>query len=243
MEPVLTTAPDDPFSRPVCFLHSHHRFEGKRSWQACDFYAADGTPLLCAEVTGIPAEIPVRAAATNEPRLLLKPRPMFPVRGQYDVDDARTGERLGILDRNGRVLDTAERPVAIVADPVTLREQLKEGALNAVLDAALSLDGGSTAAHRADELHLHAGGRLIGTCRRTVLPFAPRSAAAASGFSPRNWLASVLPAKWAAALYDAGRPSGWRIEFGGDTANALDPRLRLAAVLLRIEIERRYQSA
>jgi hypothetical protein len=53
----------------------------------------------------------------------------------------------------------------------------------------------------------------------------------------------VLPAEAAAALASATRPSGWKIEFTGDTENRIDPRLRLAAVLLRTELERRYQSA
>jgi hypothetical protein len=199
--------------------------------------------LLSADVTGIPAEILVRTADADEPRLWLRPRPIFAVNGRYDVADARNGEPLGILERGGRILDVRERPVAVIADPATLGDWLKEGAVNALIDAALSTGAGPTAAHRADELHLHAGGRVIGMCKRADLPFAPTTAADPKGFSPQRWLASVLPARAAAAIASATRPSGWRIEFTGDTEDRLDPRLRLAAVLLRIEIERRYQSA
>ena len=185
----------------------------------------------------------MRTADADEPRLWLKPRPIFAVNGRYDVGDARSGEHLGILERGGRILDARERPVAVIADPATLRDWLKEGAVNALIDTALSMGDGPTAAHRSDELHLHAGGRVIGMCKRADLPFPPTTAADPQGFSPRRWLASVLPAKAAAAMASATRPSGWRIEFTGDTEDLLDPRLRLAAVLLRIEIERRYQSA
>ena len=115
--------------------------------------------------------------------------------------------------------------------------------MNTLIDTALSMGEGPTAAHRSDELHLHAGGRVIGMCKRADLPFPPTTAADPQGFSPRRWLASVLPAKAAAAMASATRPSGWRIEFSGDTEDLLDPRLRLAAVPLRIETDRRYQSA
>ena len=133
--------------------------------------------------------------------------------------------------------------MAVIADPATLGDRLKEGAINALVDAALSTGEGRAAAHRADELQLHAGGRLIGLCRRTDLPFAPRAAGDPPGVSPKRRLASVLPTRAAAAIASATRPSGWRIELTGDTDDRLDPRLRLAAVRLRIEIERRYQSA
>ena len=235
--------PHDLFTHPLYYLHSHYRFESKRSSQACDFYAADGHMLLRAEVAGIPGDIPVRPADGDEPWLWLRPRPKFVVNGRYDVRDARSGEHLGILERGGRILDAQEHPVALIADPATLGDRLKEGAINALVDAALSMGEGRAAAHRANELQLHAGGRPVGLCRRTDLPFAPRTAVDLQGFSPKRWLGSVLPARAAAAIASATRPSGWRIEFTGDTDDRLDPRLRLAAVLLRIEIERRYQSA
>ena len=85
----------------------------------------------------------MRTADADEPRLWLKPRPIFAVNGRYDVGDARSSEHLGILERGGHILDARERPVAVIADPATLRDWLKEGAVNALIDTALSMGSDS----------------------------------------------------------------------------------------------------
>jgi hypothetical protein len=230
----------DSFEEREYYLHGR----ADRGGHLYGLHRPTGELVLAALVPGIPAEIALYPPGEpDRPRLRMVPRPMFPLRGTYDVVGAPGGARLGSLTRAGAILDAGERPLGRIDDPTSLASRAAEGVAGAVLDGVLAGADGVGGGHRATVLHLTVGDRVAGVCRAVALPFEPAGEGDAPGsFSPRRFLERHLPERARRVLDRALTASGWHLDFTADAAGALPGPLRLAAVLFRVELERRYRA-
>ena len=224
---------DESFSETYYYLH--HRRES--DCELYTFYTELGVARLAAEVRGFPNDIWFRRPErTGLPLLVLKAWRFFPVNGKYDVLEYDGGPRVGIVHRAGNIYDNAEKVLGRISNPAPMRERVKEGLVEAVADAVLS--GGDGQGHRRmpDTLQLLVGREVGGLFQRVRLPFTlPGSN---KGFSPGKFLQRFLPAGVQPALEAFVEPRGWRLDFSMPAAARVEPRLRVAAALFQIEIER-----
>jgi hypothetical protein len=149
------------------------------------------------------------------------------------------GPRLGVLQRAGKFYDQAENLVGQIDDPTPMGARAREGLVEAVADAFMSGGDGSTHYRSPDVLQLHVGqvGReLGGVFRRVRLPFTLPGRS--KNFAPAKFLQRFLPAGAQTALENIVEPHGWRLDFSTAAAAKIEPRLRVAAAVFRIELER-----
>jgi hypothetical protein len=192
---------------------------------------------MVAEVRGIPKDIWFRKPnRTGLPILALKAGRYFAVSGKYDVLEYDGGPRIGVLHRAGKIFDNAENPLGQIDDPTPPGTRPKEGLVEAVAEAFIQ--GGDGAEHyRSPEvLQLVVGREVAGIFRRERPPFALPDRE--RGFSPAKYLQRFLPAGAQSALENFIEPRGWKLDFSMQGARKLDPRMRVAAALFRIELER-----
>ncbi len=223
----------DPFSDLCYYLHRRH----DKDCEVYTFYTESGVSRLVAEVRGVPENILFRRPQrTGLPLLVLKAWRYFPVNGKYDVLEYEGGPRLGILHRAGHIYDDAEKVLGRIMDPEPLREGVKEGLVEAVAEAVLS--GGQTQGHghAPEKLELLIGREVGGIFQRERLPFALPGRD--EGFSTARFIKHFLPAKAEAAVEKFVEPQGWRLDFSMTAAGKIEPRVRVAAALFRIELER-----
>jgi hypothetical protein len=231
----------DAFSYPVYYLHARHQAAGRKRWHKYGFYTPDGRSVLAADVHGIPKDIVIAdPAKEHQPLLLLKAKPFFVFNGKYNVLEFSSRRRLGAVKRNGAIFDGHGERVGTVAEGRRLRTRLGQGLLVGVLDAVLADGNSNTAVPRADSFDLIIGSQRAGMFRSTKLPFMIEEDTDAPSHAIKQILRRIIPARLWPALHAPARPSAWQLEFFPGTAPDLDPRLRLAAALFRIDIERRY---
>jgi hypothetical protein len=231
---------EDPFEEREYYLHGRAGQAGHRY----GVHRPAGDLVLAGVVPGVPAEIALhRPGEPSRPLLRLVPRPMFAIRGTYDVLEAPGGARVGSLTRTGAILDAAERPMGRIDDPTSLARRAGEGVVGALLDGVVAGADGVGAGHRATVLHLTVGDRVAGVCRAVRLPFEPPDEADRPGtFSPRRFLERHLPDRARRVLDGVLAATGWHLDFTAEAADLVPGRLRLAAALLRVELERRYRT-
>jgi hypothetical protein len=224
---------DDPFSDTLYYLHRRRESD----CEVYTFYSEAGAARLVAEVRGLPNDIwfrkPERAGL---PLLVLKAWRYFAVSGKYDVLEYEGGPRLGVLQRAGKFYDQAENLAGQIDDPAPLGARAKEGLVEAVADAFLSGGDGATHYRSPELLQLHVGRAVGGEFRRGRLPFTLPGRA--KSFAPAKFLQRFLPAGAQTALENIVEPHGWRMDFSMPAAAKVEPRLRVAAALFRIELER-----
>jgi hypothetical protein len=114
--------------------------------------------------------------------------------------------------------------------------RVKEGLVEAVADAFLHGGDGTSHYRSPDVLQLMVGREVAGVFRRERLPFTLPGRD--KGFSPAKYLQRFLPAGAQTALENIVEPRGWRLDFSMAPAAKVEPRLRVAAALFRIELER-----
>jgi len=221
------------FSETTYYLHRCRESD----CEVYTFYTEAGTARLVAEVTGIPKDIWFRRPQrTGMPVLVLKAGRYFSVSGKYDVLEYDGGPRLGVLQRAGKIFDAAENLAGQIDDPTPMGARVKEGLAEVVADAFLH-GGDGTSHYRSPEvLQLLVGREVGGVLRRGRLPFTLPGRD--KGFSPAKFLQRFLPARAQSALDAFVEPHGWHLDFSMKGAARLDPRLRVAAALFRIELER-----
>jgi len=224
---------DDFYSDALYYLHRCRESD----CEVYTFYTEAGVARLVAEVRGIPKDIWFRKPErTGLPILVLKAGRYFAVSGKYDVLEYDGGPRLGVLQRAGKFFDQAENLAGQIDDPTPMGARAKEGLVEAVADAFLSGGDGGTHYRSPDVLELHVGKEVAGVFRRSRLPFALPGRG--KGFAPAKFLQRFLPAGAQAALENIAEPRGWRLDFSMSAAAKVEPRLRVAAALFRIELER-----
>jgi hypothetical protein len=186
---------------------------------------------------GIPKDIWFRKPErTGLPLLVLKAGRYFSVSGKYEVLEYDGGPRLGVLQRAGKFFDQADNLAGQIDDPTPPGARAKESLVEAVADAFMNEGDGKVHYRSPDVLQLTVGKEVGGVFRRGRLPFTlPGSA---KGFAPGKFLQRFLPAGAQTALENFVEPRGWRLDFSMPGAAKVEPRLRMAAVLLRIELER-----
>lgn len=227
---------------PALFTHSLYYLRAVpgsdhsgRCW-LYSFYNAEGRVVLEARFPEIPGEVTFfESGKPNTPLLRLTAWRFFWWNGRYDVVDAGTGNVLGTLRRTGGIEAPDRRRLGQVRDAQPLRKQAFQSIVVGVADAILS--EGSDSGCSTDAFQIEADKREIGTLRRTKLPFLQVT-------EPRNKHSGTGLFRWLSKLRFVIRksivPGGWRLDFPSDTADIIDPRVRLAAALLRIQIEDRY---
>jgi hypothetical protein len=224
------------FSDTLYYLHRSRESD----CEVYTFYSEAGAARLVAEVRAIPKDIWFRKPErTGLPVLVLKAGRYFSVSGKYDVLEYEGGPRLGVLQRAGKFFDGADNLVGQIDDPTPMGARAKEGLVEAVADAFMSGGDGSTHYRGPDVLELHVGqlGReLGGAFRRCRLPFTLPGRG--KNFAPTKFLQRFLPAGAQAALENIVEPHGWRLDFSMAATGKVEPRLRVAATLFRIELER-----
>jgi hypothetical protein len=236
----VSAPPIDPFSASVLFLRSsgsRRRSDG-RCW-SYSFHGTDGTVLLEASFPEIPGEA-IFYRPGDEASLLirLKAWRWFWWNGRYDVVEPETGRVLATLRRTGGIESPDRRRIGRVRNPITGTQFFVRGVVIGLLDSILT-QGESSGTIPADEFRVEAGHQEIGILRRTTLPFLQTK-------EPTNTAAS----SWWKRLFGRLRKklarrfnsSGWKLDFTMDHSRMLDPRIRLAAALFRIHIERRYNA-
>ncbi|HKS35696.1 MAG TPA: hypothetical protein VJW76_00800 [Verrucomicrobiae bacterium] len=230
---------NDAFSEPVIYLHSRRDGDGRLSWQAYRIFTPDGQIALAANMFGIPKDSFIFLPHDfQSPVLKLKSWRFFPFNGKYDVLDCATGQVLGAVKRNGAIFNPQGDPLGRMVDPTPVRSKFGLGLVEAVFNAMLGQGDSTSSGPGANRFELQAGSRTVGTFRRMTLPFAggPESERPESG----PFLKRIIPAKFWKRLHAAASNSGWELSFSADADLAIDPRLRLAAALFRIELERRF---
>lgn len=224
---------DNFFSDTLYYLHRC----GESDCEVYTFYSEAGAARLVAEVRGIPKDVLFRKPErTGLPLLVLKAWRYFDVSGKYDVLEYEGGPRLGVLQRAGKFYDQAENLAGQIDDPAPLGARAKEGLVEAVADAFLSGGDGSAHYRSPDVLQLQIGREVGGVFRRGRLPFTVPGCD--KSFAPAKFLQRFLPAGAQAALEKYVEPQGWRLDFSMAAAAKVEPRLRVAAALFRIELER-----
>jgi hypothetical protein len=224
---------DDPFSYLHYYLH--HRRERDR--EVCTFYTKAGRPQLAAELKGIPEDILfLRPERKGMPLLLLKASQYFSVNGKYDVLEYEGGPRLGIVHRAGNLYDHQDKLLGQISNPAAAEDRAKRSMIQAVAKAVLSRDDEPAYSRQPEMLQLVIGREVAAVFYEDKLPFAVPGQE--EGFSPAKLLQSFLPEKAQAAMEDYVEPRAWRLDFSTDAAVRLDPRLRVAAALLHIELKR-----
>ena len=88
-----------------------------------------------------------------------------------------------------------------------------------------------------DEFLVEADGLKFGTLRRVRLPFSPQAEAIET--TQGSWLQRWLR-RFRSAMRRRLDSGGWQLDFSDDATGVVDPRVRLAAALFRIQIEERY---
>ena len=224
---------DDPFSDTLYYLHRSHESD----CEVYTFYSEAGVARLVAEVRGIPKDILFRKPErTGLPLLVLKAWRYFAVSGKYDVLEYEGGPRLGVLQRAGKFFDHADNLAGQINDPAPLGVRAKEGLVEAVADAFLSGGDGSAHYRSPDVLQLQVGREVGGMFRLGRLPFTLPGRG--KSFAPARFLQRFLPTGAQAALEKYVEPHGWRLDFSMAAAAKVERRLRVAAALFRIELER-----
>jgi hypothetical protein len=224
---------DEFFSETAYYLHRCRESD----CEVYTFYTGSGAARMVAEVRGIPKDIWFRKPdRTGLPILVLKAGRYFSVSGKYDVLEYDGGPRLGVLQRAGNIFDGAENLAGHIDDPTPPGAQVKEGLAEAVADAFLRGGDGTSHYRSPDVLRLQVGREVAGMFRRERLPFALPGGD--KGFSPAKYLQRFLPAGAQTALENFVEPRGWRLDFSMAGAGKIDPRLRVASALFRIELER-----
>jgi hypothetical protein len=224
---------DDPFLDTIYYLHRNRESD----CEVYTFYSEAGVARLVAEVRGVPKDIWFRKPErTGLPLLVLKAGRYFSVSGKYEVLEYDGGPRLGILQRAGKIYDRADNLAGQIDDPTPLGARVKEGLAEAVVDAFMSGGDGTVHYRSPDVLQLTVGKEAGGIFRRGRLPFTLPGRA--KGFAPGKFLQRFLPAGAQTALENLVEPRGWRLDFSMAGAAKIDARLRVAAVLFRIELER-----
>jgi hypothetical protein len=227
---------DDSFSDSLYYLHRCRESD----CEVYTFYSEAGVPRLVAEVRGIPQDIWFRKPErTGLPLLVLKAAGRyFAVSGKYEVLEFEGGPRLGVLQRAGKFYDRADNLAGQIDDPTPPGAQAKESLVEAVADAFMSGGDGATHYRSPDVLQLHIGREVGGVFRRVRLPFTLPGRE--KSFAPAKFLQRFLPAGAQAALENIVEPHGWRLDFSMAAAGKVEARLRLAAALFRIELERMF---
>lgn len=227
----------NPFAHPVYYLRRKPRADARGRRWAFFFHDAVGNLLLEADFPEIPKEAtlfePGRPAS---PLLSLKAWRWFWWNGRYDVVDGAAGDVLGTLRRTGGIEGPDRRQIGRVIHPMPLRKSFVHlfcvGVLNVIFSGA-----DDSSALPADEFRVQAKGLKVGTLRRVKLPF-PLPGETAEAV-PRSWWKRGLY-RFRSAVRKGFGSGGWELDFTADEAGLLDPRLRLASALLRIQIEERY---
>lgn len=224
---------DEFFSDTLYYLHRCRESD----CEVYTFYSETGAARLVAEVRGIPKDIWFRKPQrTGLPLLVLKAWRYFAVSGKYDVLEYEGGPRLGVLQRAGKFYDRAENLAGQIDDPAPLGARAREGLVEAVADAFMSGGDGSAHYRSPDVLQLQVGREVGGVFRRGRLPFTLPGRG--KSFAPAKFLQRFLPAGAHSALEAFVEPRGWRLDFSMAAAGKIEPRLRVAAALFRIELER-----
>lgn len=225
-----------PFDHSVCYLRRRRQAgPGGTAW-AFSFHDANGGLLLEALFPELPKEaIVFEPGKPESPLLRLKAWRWFWWNGRYDVVDARTHAVLATLRRTGGIEGPDRRVIGRVGNATPLRRSAFQLFMTAVLSVMFATNDSSPLP--VEEFRVEADRVTIGRLRRARLPFStkPETMETADGGPLKTWLGRFRSA--ARNRLDAG---GWLLDFSVDEGGAMDPRVRLAAALLRIQIEERY---
>jgi len=236
-----TNAGDKLYLEPVYYLHSRRDGDGRGSWQAYRIFAPDGQVVLAAKMSGIPKESFIFLPHDLlSPVLKLKSWRFFPFNGKYDVIDGATGQVLGAVKRNGAIFNPQGEQLGRMIDPTPARRKFALGLVEAVFNAIIGQGDNASSGPGTDRFELQTGSRTVGTFRRMTLPFSVGPESERPESTTRQFLKRLIPAKFRKRLHAAASNSGWELSFSAEADPAIDPRLRLGAVLFRIELERRF---
>jgi len=232
---------NDSFSRPVYYLHSRRDDDGRGSWQAYRFCTAAGETVLAAHVFGIPKDSFIFLPHDlQRPVLRLKSWRFFPFNGKYDVIDCASGDVLGTVKRNGAIFNPHGDKLGRMIDPTPARKKFVLGFVEAVFNAIIGQGDSAGSGSGSDGFELQVGSRTVGTFRRMTLPFSVSPESKAPESSAKQFLKRIVPARFWRRLHALASASGWELNFSKEADDSMDPRLRLAAALFRIELERRF---
>jgi len=225
------------FVQPISYLRRESSSGSHGRVWSYSFHLPSGDVFLEARFPEIPKEATVfLPSQPATPLLRLKAWRWFWWNGRYDVLDTATGTRLATLRRTGGVEGASGRRIGSVRNAMPVRKSLFRSLISGVLDSILS--GGEDASSvPIDEFRVDAGNMRIGTLRRMPLPFTPAETGptARKPAQGRGWL------RWLRSrLTKTFPPRGWLLDYSDDREGRMDPRVRLAAALFRIQIEERY---
>jgi hypothetical protein len=194
-------------------------------------YDPTGTPLMVARAFNWGRDIVVRELGdAGAPILVLRRRRSFPLTGKVDVLDASSGQRVGLLHRNGAAWDARGTFVGRFADARSMRRMAAESLVEGVGTAIVGGDAGAGSSPSAYTYTL--GNRVIGGLIRAPLPFATEPASSPPAIVAT--VARILPRRMREAV-EARPTRGWRLDRGALPSDE-DPRLSVAAALLRVEL-------
>ena len=173
----------------------------------------------------------------EQPDLILKLRPSFPLTGKIDVLDARDRSLKGVVTRGRKMYDHTEALIGKFVDTRTWKEHLGESVIDAVGgiifgngDAPANSDGANSFVLMLDKTP---GGAL----HREQLPFFPDPPRRTKPRPSAKVFKKILPKNIGSALFDITPPAGWKLIVAGQSP-IKDSIVLLCGALMTIEISR-----
>jgi len=213
-------------------LHFTTRYERRERhrWRVYRIHAPDGTVLHTGEARRVPGPLAVHDAGTGDEIVSARPRRSFPLSGRYDAMCA--GERIGVLNRMGRIRDADGRTIARFRDARSLEEHVGEGIATMVVEGLIAGDAGAGVGPGPSGYVLMSKDGVLGTLKRERLPFEVEQP-----HEPRRFIraAETVRRMLRRGPGKAGRhPAGWTLDVPGDLP--FSRPLLIAASILAIEI-------
>jgi hypothetical protein len=227
-----------PFAHSIYYLRRQREAGTPGACWRFSFHEASGTVLLEALFPEIPKEARIFEPGHPEsPLVRLKAWRWFWWNGRYDVVDPETGLVLATLRRTGGIEGPDRRSLGRVRNAMPLRKSLTQWFFIGILDAILS-GGGDSSTIAVDEFRVEVRGTKVGALRRVRLPFLSQQEPPET--ANRTWLRLWL-GRIRSGVRRHFNSGGWQLDFTDDASGILDPRVRLAAAMFRIQIEERYR--
>ena len=221
----------------IYYLRRNRQSGARGTYWAFSFHDSNGALLLEAHFPEMPKQaILFEPGRPESPLVSLKAWRWFWWNGRYDVVDSRTGTVLATLRRTGGIEGMDRRKVGRVCHSTPLRKSLVQSLFVGLLSLVFS-QGNEASTLPVDEFRVETNGLAIGTLRRVRLPFSPQAEAVETTNVTRlqRWFR-----RFRSAIRNRLDSGGWQLDFSADETGIMDPRVRLAAALFRIQIEERY---
>jgi hypothetical protein len=225
---------EPPGARSCYWLRVHTEPTGSVLRRRIELFEAAGVPLMTVLVPRRGHTITVEPAEADAmPAVTITVRRLFALTGRVDINDTRTGARLGGTSRLGVVRRADGRVLGRFRDARSMRSFFGEGVFTILLALFIGgddSDGGTS----ASTLRWMVDGQVRGQLSREGWPFGPDRPPVPR--AQRRGLARFIPERVARLLRSLGEAPAWKLEL--DPQSSGDERLTLAAAIFAVELSR-----